>query len=353
MSFYGNGDFTSGKAIVSQFKDARSQVCVVSEAGLLLQTKSGNVASKTAMLLDMYSKSHRDGYTKGTTFSSTEDTVPRLRAVAATLISEATPETLLQAYMDAGSLDNGHLPRQSIFRVFGKRPPMNRRTAKESPEHIRAKIRHLITKCSAVQAAEDPNPHMMEFTPEMWAEACDYSDQCNEILDKFIHENPVKAKMATRMFVKAIKYAAIATVFNYDEQLIIGRPEWEWAKRMVEYEMDTVSSFFIGGGYTDRMRDACMRIVAPSICRLLKQRRTLEGKNSFTRYEITQNLKNNKEVHALSDDPKFKSSPRSGADKILEYMVTMELIRPAELGKAKGYIILPLFKTAMKERLDT
>lgn len=347
-SFYGNGDFTSARAIINQFKDARSQVCVCSEAGLLLQTRSGNVASKTAMLLDMYSKSHRDGWTKGTTFSNADDSIPRLRAVAATIISEATPETLLSAYRDTGALDNGHLPRQSIFRVTSKRPRMNRNAMSETSIDIKNRLKTLISKCANIQAVDDPSPYLLTFDPAVQDDVWDYSDKCNDIMEQNLQLNPIKSKMATRMFVKAVKYAGIATVFNHENNLIIGEEEWNWGKQMVEYEMRGVDNFFLGSGFSDKMHDLVTRYVGPAIVRMLKTARTTVNKNTFAAYDLSQRLRNCTALNEISDKADQRSNPVSGFNKALKYMCDNGYLIKQNT-KKEAYIITELFKQLMKD----
>jgi len=287
LSFYGNGDFTSAKAIANQFQDARSQVCVASEAGLMLQTKAGNISSKTKALLDNYSKSHRYGLTKGTSFSNRDDDVPRQQAVSMTIISESTPETLLGAFKDAGSLENGHLPRQSIFRVLGGKPKLNRMANRnKTPKHLIERINHLVQMCAGVQAKDDPEPYEMYFDDDIIDDFYAFCDKCDGLQsESMMSSDHIQAIMASRMFVKAIKYAGIATVFNYERNLTITRPEWEWAKEMVEFEMANVGAFFQGGG-GNLLSDLSVRLVGKEIYCILTGKTNQQIKRFFSRVDI-------------------------------------------------------------------
>jgi hypothetical protein len=51
--------------------------------------------------------------------------------------------------------------------------------------------------------------------------------------------------MASRMHLKALKFAALASVFNHTDNEL-HQEEWEWAKALVQYEFDGLVNFFAG-----------------------------------------------------------------------------------------------------------
>lgn len=257
-SFYGAGSFTSAKAIYNQFVDARSQVCVASEAGLLMKVKSGNVEAKTAMLLDMYSKSDRHSWTKGVTYSDKDSGIPPLRAVAMTLISESTERSLMEAFGSSNALESGYLPRQSIFKIKNEVPKANRNCKMELSDELIYRLNRLMDDCSSVQAVDDSQAKEITFEDDLIEDTWDYQEKCDALRSS---QNGIEAAMATRMFVKAVKYAGIATVFNHMDSSKIGSTEWEWGKAMADYEINNALNSLgalAGDGVSAAVVDVCI-----------------------------------------------------------------------------------------------
>jgi hypothetical protein len=259
-SFYGAGSFTSAKAIYNQFVNARSQVCVASEAGLLMKVKSGNVEAKTAMLLDMYSKSDRHSWTKGATYSDKDNSIPPLRAVAMTLISESTERSLMEAFGSSNALESGYLPRQSIFKIQSEVPKANRNCKLELSNELIYRLNRIMDDCSSVQAQDDSQAKEIWFEDDIIEDTWDYQEKCDRLRSS---QNGIEAAMATRMFVKAVKYAGIATVFNHMESSKIGWTEWNWGKAMADYEINNVLSSLgalVGDGVSAAVIDVCVHM---------------------------------------------------------------------------------------------
>lgn len=268
-SFLGASRFTGPKPLITALQNARSQVCVFTEAGILMKDGTGDQSGRVRKLLELYSCSGRNQYTGSEGYSDRANDIPSLRAAALTIISESTPETLLEAFSSGGCLENGHLPRQSIFRVIGDKPYMNPNPRTEIDSDVRDRLQILLNKCTELQATDDTSAVWdMEFTGALVKDAKQFSDMCVDIENE--HSGDVKGIMASRMFVKAMKYAAIATVLNYDKQLSIGEAEWEWAKSLVLYEFDQVDNFFHGSDMSDKYADVIAQVIVPVIVKLLK-----------------------------------------------------------------------------------
>jgi len=235
-SFIGPSHFHSPKAIVNQFKNARSRICVISEAGLMLKVRSGNVEGTTAFVLDAIQCSHRNGYTKAHAYSSEDDNMERIRAMAMTVVSESTPEQMFEAYASTGALDSGYLPRQVLLKINKRQTKMNRRMNTDLPPKLRERIGILLEECASVQAEADPKPWIIKFTEEISEEVKDYIDNMLELSSSHVGDK-VRQQMATRIAQKAIRISAIVAVFNAkSENIVVGREEWEWAKAFAEYE---------------------------------------------------------------------------------------------------------------------
>lgn len=321
-SFYGAGSFTSAKAIYNQVVNARSQVCVASEAGLLMKVRSGNVEAKTAMLLDMYSKSDRHSWTKGATYSDKDASISPLRAVALTLISESTERSLMEAFSSSNALESGYLPRQSIFKIKSDVPKANRNFKLELSNELIYRLNRIMDDASSVQSCDDSQAKEITFDDSIIEDTWNFQEYCDSMRKS---PNGIEAAMCTRMFVKAVKYAGIATVFNHMDSTKIGKKEWEWGKDMAKYEMSTIMSNLgcLGNdSISAAVIEVCMYMtkifnnMSPrKDCRLS----TVEMKyKCIPRYTLEGACINLTHVKALTQSS--GGSIKTGITKVLEYM---------------------------------
>lgn len=356
-SFLGKSKFTGSKAIVNRMKNALSQISVFTEAGLLMQTKSGDQSGLLRALLDLYTKSGAHDVFIGAEYSDEDKSIPNLRAPALSIINESTADSLQQAFRDNNSIDSGHLPRQSIYRIVGKKPYRNWESQKSSiNDKCMDKLRNLAAKCAKVQATPNPQAWNFEFGEGIYERADRlekyFTDQYNEYKDV----NNTKANMASRMSLKALKFSAIASVFNHHD-LIIQPAEWEWAESMVHYEYSGVDKFFMSSG-SGEMYDIARHVVGPCIVRMLTNKyrsaktglsKTDRDKGIFPLATLSFNLKNNSAVKKLDDDSKTRTNPKTGVQKVIDYMVTHDFLTPInEMGRRKRvYKVTPEFKMMM------
>jgi hypothetical protein len=162
--------------------------------------------------------------------------------------------------------------------------------------------------------------------------------------------------MATRAYYKAVRLAAIASVFNHYD-LAIRDEEWRWAKAMIAFEINGLSDFFQGGGISDPMSDITHRVVVPAVTRILNDRITVKRGLSrkdhkagkFKKYEITQALMNNAEVNELSD--KQGSKMVTGIEKVIDYMIRNDMVFVLPNQRAVVYQVTDTFLVACDEDL--
>jgi hypothetical protein len=204
------------------------------------------------------------------------------------------------------------------------------------------RLKKLISKCEKVQAVENPEAWDMMFSAEVMPEVVEFGSMCDKQEYELREEDYVRSVMYSRACMKAMKLAAIATVFNYTEDdqdsLIIKSTEWEWAKQMVEYEMSNISFFFGGAGIGNTMEDLVRRVMVPTILNILRGKyagkkcpsKHLRDRQTFTWSNLYQCLRHNKEINALNDDSKSRSKPISGLHKLVDYMISNGLLRKVE-----------------------
>jgi len=243
-SFIGPSKFYSPKAIVNSFSSARSRVCVFSEAGLLMKVKAGSVEAMTAFILDSFQSSGRDSYTKEASYSSKEDSMPRLRSMAMSVVSESSPEEMITAFRESNALKGGMLPRQLIFRVSKRQVKPNRKIISDVSGPVRERLRELLRECSKYQAENKIDTIDLCFKDEMYEDLFKYIEECNILSSEAEGENELIQHMATRSAQKAIRLAGITSVFNGLDT--IGKEEWEWAKGLVKYELDHMNQTLNG-----------------------------------------------------------------------------------------------------------
>jgi len=328
-SFIGPSSFTGGKAIGNAFKNARSRVCVSSESGLLLQSKAGDTAGKQVMILNMYNDSGADSYTRETVFSDEEKSINRIRAVAATIISESTPKVLMEAYSSSGLLENGYIPRQMIFRVLS-RGRMNRSVKEYLPDKIKDKLHDLLEVCSMVQAEDDPKAYDIVFGKDIEDDLYNYIDGYDQISDDNAGLNPIKNTMATRINLKVVRLAAIATVFNKekgsDNCLVIDKPEWEWAKALCDYEFNNITNT-LGGLQKDQALENAIVAVYQKMDAIINDTIKSSRCKIDLRYRNAKVIPLSKLNIACSTSPDVKALSdtrggrmKTGLEKVLEHM---------------------------------
>lgn len=329
LSFCGPARFTGPKSIIRSLENARSQVCVFTEAGLLLKSKAGDNAGISRVLLSLYNKSGCNDISGSEMFSKEEESLKMLRAPALSIVNEATPETLLEAFKSNDSLERGELPRQSIYRIVGDKPYMNFEAASKSlSKNSEARLKHLIKICASVQAVEDPQAYHLMPDDEVRLDMVGFAEKYVNIENEHRNTDSIKSIMASRCFLKALRFAGLASVYNHTDA-VVHKQEWEWAKSMVEYEMSGINNFFQGGKFGDVYSDFIRRIVGVAIVKILtgvykSKKMSVSSEDAkagkFPLYCLSQALINNKELTSISDDTTTRSSPRNGLEKVVSYM---------------------------------
>ena len=351
-SFIGPVRFTGPRGVYRSLESARSQVCVFTEAGLLLNSRSGDGDGLKRVLLGLYTKSGCNSFSGTEMYSEEEKNIKSLRAPALTIINESTPEMLLSVFRKSDGLRSGDVPRQLIYRVIGDKPDANRAhyKAKISDECME-KIKHLVTKCATVQSVEDPSAWDLIPDDSVEEDMIRVEEFYRNMQNENRGHNTAKYAMATRAYYKAVRLAAIASAFNHYD-LCIHKDEWEWAKEMINYEMDGLSTFFQGGGVGDPVADVMHRHAIPAISRILNDRVNVRNGLSrkdhkagkFKQYEFVQCLKNNQEVNDLADKSGYQLV--SGQIKMLEYMMKHDMLRRVQNTRATVYQVTDTFLAA-------
>lgn len=330
-SFIGPSNFTGPKAIVNSFNEARSRVCVISEAGLMMKVKSGNVEGKTAFILDAFSTSHSEGYTKESSYSSSDDYVAEIRAMALTIISESTEDQLMDAYKSSGALASGYLPRQLIFKIERRSDRVNRTAKHELSKEVTERLAELMEVSSSVQAIDDPDAMRVFFDDATREDMLDYVDEYAGVAREFEKTDLVKSVMATRIAQKAVRLAGIAAVFNGTglEGIEITNEEWSWAKSLCNFEFSKVTTALAGLAGNDEMDNAILAVYGKISAILDNSIRNKKCQIDFRyrkRKVITYGVlktatDKNTAIRNMGDD-KRSTQYKTGLDKVIAYMAS-------------------------------
>lgn len=335
-SFIGPASFTGAKGIFKAFKNARSRVCVMSEAGLMMKVKSGDQEGKSAALLNAYNESGSDSWTRFHVYSNEDDNIESLRAIAPTIISESTPGVLMEAYQSIGALATGYLPRQMVFKIAKRQTRMNRKVVDVLPGEVKDRLHDLLETCAQVQAHDDPMAYDMVFADDLIDDVFDYNEKYNAISEENTGVDTVKQHMATRIGLKVIRVAAVATVINKvssDERaLIIDKQEWEWAKELCDYEFEHITESLGGLAGNQSMDNACWAVYSKMegiIENTIKDKKCQIDIRYRKRKIIPySNLKiackNNPAITEINDR---SGQMKAGLDKVITHMVENKAIK--------------------------
>jgi len=352
LDFIGAQDFTAGKSLLKFVERHRSCVCVITEAGEKMKKVSGDSASLRATCLDIYTKSGYDKSTSSYEYSDEKNSIKPMRATAITLIDESVPESYMRGAFENDNLINGVIMRQSIYKEDGKKPYADLDRNETISAFHQDKISGLVKLCSLANKTDNSDfPCCKADFFDLWENAIQFSKDCTDIENDETgkYSKPQRAA-ACRMWVKAAKYAALASIYNLRHGLAsdslpdifpIGEREWIWAKNLVLYELHSAEKVFSGSSFSSGKDDLMRGIVAPIMLRLLKK----ESKGN-KRYRLSDSDFDNKliPVTILSqiapDYPQLKYSPlqsdeTQGMDDILDYMVKLDYI-DIQVGENKG-----------------
>lgn len=356
QSFFRLQRATGPKALADSLKDARSQIAIFTEAGFLLSSSSGDQDGLTRFILSLYTCSGANRSTRDEAYSDSTKRVTGMRAPAFSYINESTPKGLLKAFENRDSLITGELPRQSVFRVQARKPYLNMDGINQVvPDQVMERLKDIYKRCAEVQASDDPMAIEMLPCPEIYDDFMNvYPRFCVDLEnDNRDSGDELRSLMATRAFVKVLKFSALASVLNYRRWAYIGKPEWEWAKQMIAYEMKTVDNFFaqsINSTVEGILMNSINRVFIKILRGEYEHQHTSkkEGAEGLIRVvDLNQQLRNNKgmkEYAAMLRDQTRQSAVRS----LIEYMIRSGYAAPVKIRNAEAIKLTPSYVAILR-----
>ena len=327
--FFYSGRVHGVRPLYRIFREQRSIGIVNGEAGIAGQSQVGDKEGMKGMWLGLYGQGHWSAKTDAVGYSSEEHTVDQVKAVSVSRVSESTEVELFKAYSQDDVMSNGLVPRESVFRVVKPNTKLNRHRRVDFSSDILDKFRYLTTYCLMDINSDEPQTNIITvkdaaMLDDMVTLQEHYRDR------QFFADTSQERAMSSRMFVKCLRYAGIATAFNKDKDasdaLYIDDDTWEWAKSMGEYEINTIEDCFAGMTGNDDMNLACREVLKKLIsiidndCAKKGQvDKRYRDRKLIPLSKLNQLCVNTTVIKKLDGDPKYPNY-KSGVDKVIEYL---------------------------------
>jgi hypothetical protein len=337
ISFKGASRFTGPKSLLDMLSLGLSRVCVLEESGLLSESTAGDQKGLSRVMLDIFSSSGKGEYAGGENYSKAEQNIPVIPSPALTIAHVSTPLSYLRALKARDAVVSGDIARIWIMRSMRLKKNLNTKKSDNfSPENVK-RIKEIVKKSMPQQSVKnfdvvDLGINYIDIQGE--------SDRWTEIENNFHNEgNALQRTLASRAFIKILKIAGCASVYNGLDY--VGVEEYKWAQETVEGELGIIGDA-VSFGASDDMGEIFRNMVAPTISKIINGSysdpnkvppKTLLGKGMFTGTNLNQALKNNEVLKRMNDDPE-RPNPRSGLEKIVSYMLRnsyITLVAPSRM----------------------
>lgn len=229
-----SSDFASGPALL---KACAQNPCFVNLAGeighkfvLMAENRDTSMRSLRKQMTTLYSKSGPDAVAGGISYSSQENNVESMQAVAFSLIGETTPGTFYESITDA-MMSDGFMSRFCVIEYSGDRPARNPAHVDRPPEPL---VRHLATimqhagKASAADVFQK-----VAFSPAAQALLDRFDEECDTGIVGQDDEN--LRQLWNRAHLKALRVAALLAVGDHFSNPVVTEEHATWAITLVRH----------------------------------------------------------------------------------------------------------------------
>jgi hypothetical protein len=264
QSFLGSKNYTSAKALLDNLRQARSKVCVFTEAGFMYQSTSGAKDDLQRNILDLFSKSGFEDYAGAETYSDITASIRPLRSPALTIISESTPAIFNKNMASRDAANTGERARMITFNVDRDKPMPNRESGTfKIDNRILAQLTRIHKVCKENQQREVPEVIRINEPDDYYDIISDYVERENEARRD---NKDLDASCLSRVGEKLNRICGCLAVLDYPHAPVITQEHTDWALELIEYELSTVYNF-MGAESESDFHD---KIIAPMIVRILK-----------------------------------------------------------------------------------
>ena len=359
-TFIGKSRFTGPKPVFEMLATGLSRICVLEEAGIMAESRAGDQAGISRVTLDLFTSSGYGKWAGDEGYSKKEESIPVLPSPALSIIHVSTPKSFLKSLKSKSAEVSGEVARLWMIRTMGEKPYFNAKRRRDYSQEIINRIEALIKASIAMQKPEcEDVPTDLHIKDEYVKDANTWVDLENKYLRDGDH---LRRTLCSRAWAKAVKLAAISSVFNGLDY--IGDAEYAWAHKTVESELGFIQNTFTHES-SDDMLMVVKSIVMPSIVKCINRQfkvdvkcapRNLAKRGMFTYTNMAQILLNNIVVKALDDDPS-RPNPKTGLQKVFDYMINTGLLTNVDQLKLtvlrckskKAYAITDDFKILMDD----
>lgn len=233
-NYYKSGNIQSAPALIKLFNDQPCIFAIKGEYGHELRKMSSPNAPALytdlkAVMLDLYSKSGKDGVLKPLTYSDKAKNTPAIQSPSFTFICESTPDIVYES-MDENLVSDGLLSRFNILNYTGNRPPLNKHhETYEFPDHLINKLADLGAYCTRMM-----HENKVVNVPAA-ADAQEFLDRIDYACDAFINANmgSAAAGLYIRVHLKTLKLAALLAATNNPFAPCITLDDAMWAYNFI------------------------------------------------------------------------------------------------------------------------
>jgi len=324
-NFAGYSRFTGPKAIFDMLQDGMSRICILEEAGLLSESKSGDQQGISRATLDLFTSSGFQKFSGNEGYSDKNNSIPNLESPALSMVSISTPRSYLNSMKTKSSELSGEIARMWLMRSTENKNYFNENMRTDFRKETRKKINDLVTLCLTAQKSDVDYKIIDVGIPKKY-----YKDSKRwvDLENKYKMEGDnLRRTLCSRAWAKVLKMASVISVYNGKSK--IGDDEYEWATMAVEQELEFIKLTFTHEG-VDNLDNIAKSAVYRPIVHMLqnkygdKSKKTpsldLRQQGIFTLGNLKQVVRNNALLTELDDDP-LSFNPKTGLEKILNYMI--------------------------------
>lgn len=325
-TYIGPARFTGPKAVFNSLAAGMSKICVFEESGLLNESTAGDQSGITRILLEAYASSGFGKVLGGEGYSDEKNSLRTLQCPALSIVNVSTPKSYLNAMKVRGADQSGEIARIWMTRTIGDRPKYNRDRKRHFDDDHIVIIKDLMLRCAPHQEPDNFAEKIINL-PIVNSKHFEDGDFWNDEYNKYkTQKDYMRMSMSSRAWVKVLKLAAIASVYNGLEE--VGDAEYDWSRKTIGNEVDFVTNTFTHDS-SDDLLGIAKSIVAPVIIRILKAEykqpkripnNKLRKIGGFTSSNIVQSLHSNSVLKEMDDDVK-RNNPKKGIEKVIDYMV--------------------------------
>ena len=341
QDFFFKGRVSGPRALYKRYLNQRCIGFIQNEKGIAGQSSLGDQQGMKDAWLNLYGQGAWNKWSGAAGFTDSDTDIKSIRGVAVSYVGESTPVELRKAYSKGDQVANGTIPREMIFTLGDLNTKPNRAIRKAYSKQIVERFNELISLCHREVSVDIYAPIIL--TSASSADRDRYLDIQEEYRARQNSgEDVLERAMSSRAFVKMLRLAGICTVINkgpeHERIGYIDKPEWEWAKKVVEYEYANMQQIVnLTNGSDDlgvAVKYAVHRItqmlddtIKDSTIKLDRQHRDMRR---IPCNYLKKAIRYTPAVLALDGDFKKAYKIVSGVDKVIGYMIDLGIISKAE-----------------------